>query len=171
MFHNVFGYHFNALSFALLDSDALGIGWKVLELIEAFTDPDAGWPGTQSQASTGQTPEKPGRCIHYSNTLESTVTKKQKLEQTWIGKKNRPRLEARMFLEDPEKSYLAQYRVKEGNALAVESAETSDSLRSLRSLRLSDPVDLFKRVVRRSSSPSVGGWLETIPWRSLPVTI
>jgi hypothetical protein len=41
---NVFGCHFNALSFALLDSDALGFGQKVLELIGALADPDAGWP-------------------------------------------------------------------------------------------------------------------------------
>jgi energy-coupling factor transporter ATP-binding protein EcfA2 len=41
---NVFGCHFNALSFELLDSDALGFGQKVLELIEAIADPDAGWP-------------------------------------------------------------------------------------------------------------------------------
>jgi adenine-specific DNA-methyltransferase len=74
------------------------------------------------------------------------MNKKQKLELTWIGKENRPRLEPRILLEDPEKSYHAQYRVKEGKALTAEntkSAETSDSLRSLRSLRLNDPGDLF----------------------------
>jgi tetratricopeptide (TPR) repeat protein len=41
---NVFGCHFNQLSFSLLDSDALGFGQKVLELIETLADPDAGWP-------------------------------------------------------------------------------------------------------------------------------
>lgn len=41
---NVFGCHFNTLSFDLLDSDALGFGLKVLELIDALADPDAGWP-------------------------------------------------------------------------------------------------------------------------------
>ena len=41
---NVFGCHFNALSFELLDSDALGFGQKVLELIENLADPDVGWP-------------------------------------------------------------------------------------------------------------------------------
>ena len=30
------------------------------------------------------------------------MTKKQKLELTWIGKENRPRLEPRILLEDPE---------------------------------------------------------------------
>jgi adenine-specific DNA-methyltransferase len=36
---------------------------------------------------------------------------KHKLELTWIGKENRPRLEPRILLEDPEKSYHAQHRV------------------------------------------------------------
>jgi adenine-specific DNA-methyltransferase len=36
---------------------------------------------------------------------------RQKLELTWIGKENRPRLEPRILLEDPEKSYHAPHRV------------------------------------------------------------
>ena len=39
------------------------------------------------------------------------MTKKQKLELTWIGKENRPKLEPRILLEDPEKSYHAAHRV------------------------------------------------------------
>ena len=39
--------------------------------------------------------------------------KKQKLELTWIGKENRPRLEPRILLEDPAKSYHAPHRVTE----------------------------------------------------------
>ncbi len=38
-------------------------------------------------------------------------TTKTKLELTWIGKENRPGLEPRILLEDPEKSYHAQHRV------------------------------------------------------------
>jgi adenine-specific DNA-methyltransferase len=38
---------------------------------------------------------------------------KQKLELTWIGKENRPRLEPRILLEDPERSYHAPHRVTE----------------------------------------------------------
>jgi adenine-specific DNA-methyltransferase len=33
------------------------------------------------------------------------MTKKQKLELTWIGKENQPKLEPRILIEDPEKSY------------------------------------------------------------------
>lgn len=39
------------------------------------------------------------------------MTNKTKLELTWIGKENRPRLEPRILLEDPEKSYHAPHRV------------------------------------------------------------
>jgi adenine-specific DNA-methyltransferase len=39
------------------------------------------------------------------------MAKNQKLELTWIGKENRPRLEPRILLEDPEKSHHAKHRV------------------------------------------------------------
>ncbi len=41
--------------------------------------------------------------------------KKQKLELTWIGKEKRPKLEPRILLEDPEKSYHAKHRVTEND--------------------------------------------------------
>ncbi len=41
------------------------------------------------------------------------MTKKQKLELTWIGKENRPKLEPRILIEDPERSYHAKHRVSE----------------------------------------------------------
>ena len=40
---------------------------------------------------------------------------KQKLELTWIGKEKRPRLEPRILLEDPEKSYHAKHRVTDND--------------------------------------------------------
>ena len=43
------------------------------------------------------------------------MTKKQKLELTWIGKENRPRLEPRILVEDPEKSYHAKHRITDNN--------------------------------------------------------
>jgi adenine-specific DNA-methyltransferase len=39
------------------------------------------------------------------------MTKKPKLELTWIGKDRRPRLEPRILLEEPEKSHHAKHRV------------------------------------------------------------
>lgn len=41
------------------------------------------------------------------------MTKKQKLELTWVDKDKRPRLEPRILLEDAEKSYRAAHRVSE----------------------------------------------------------
>jgi adenine-specific DNA-methyltransferase len=43
------------------------------------------------------------------------MAQKQKLELTWIGKENRPRLEPRILLEDAEKSYHASERVTEND--------------------------------------------------------
>jgi len=41
------------------------------------------------------------------------MSKKQKLELTWIGKEHRPRLEPRILMEEPDKSHHAAYRVTE----------------------------------------------------------
>lgn len=43
------------------------------------------------------------------------MTKKQKLELTWIGKDQRPRLEPRILLEDDSKSYHAKHRISNGD--------------------------------------------------------
>ncbi len=43
------------------------------------------------------------------------MSKKQKLELTWVGKENRPRLEPRILIEDTEKSYHAAARVTEND--------------------------------------------------------
>lgn len=43
-------------------------------------------------------------------------TRKQKLELTWIGKDIRPKLEPRILLEDPEKSYHAAHRVTDADS-------------------------------------------------------
>jgi adenine-specific DNA-methyltransferase len=40
---------------------------------------------------------------------------RNRLELTWIGKDERPRLEPRILLEDPELSYSAPHRVTEGD--------------------------------------------------------
>lgn len=43
------------------------------------------------------------------------MSQKQKLELTWVGKENRPRLEPRILLENPEKSYHAAHRVSDAD--------------------------------------------------------
>jgi len=40
------------------------------------------------------------------------VNQKTKLELTWIRKENRPKLEPRILLEDPEKFYHVPHRVR-----------------------------------------------------------
>lgn len=44
------------------------------------------------------------------------MANKTKLELTWIGKENRPRLEPRILIEEPEKSYHARQRISDSDA-------------------------------------------------------
>ena len=41
------------------------------------------------------------------------MTNKTKLELTWIGKENRPRLEPRILIDDPDKSHHASHRTSD----------------------------------------------------------
>ncbi len=59
--------------------------------------------------------------------------RKQKLELTWIGKENRPRLEPRILLEDPSRSYHAAHRVSE-NDLFDNRLIFGDNLLALKAL-------------------------------------
>ena len=64
------------------------------------------------------------------------MAKKQKLELTWVGKDERPKLEPRILIEDPDKSYHAKVRhgdddifdnilIKGDNLLALKALEQS----------------------------------------------
>lgn len=59
--------------------------------------------------------------------------KHQRLELTWIGKDARPKLEARILLEDPAKSYHAKHRVSE-NDLFDNRLIFGDNLLALKAL-------------------------------------
>jgi len=61
------------------------------------------------------------------------MTHKQKLELTWIGKENRPRLEPRVLLEDPEKSFHAAHRMTD-NDLFDNRLIYGDNLLALKAL-------------------------------------
>jgi len=50
------------------------------------------------------------KCASYKE-----MSNKQKLELTWIGKDARPKLEPRILLEDPARSYHAKHRVMEND--------------------------------------------------------
>src|ERR1039458_958811 len=61
------------------------------------------------------------------------MTNKQKLELTWIGKENRPKLEPRILLEDPPQSYHAAQRVT-GNDIFDNRLIFGDNLLALKAL-------------------------------------
>jgi len=61
------------------------------------------------------------------------MTKKPKLELTWIGKDQRPKLEPRILLHDPDKSYHAKQRVTE-NDLFDNRLIFGDNLLALKAL-------------------------------------
>lgn len=61
------------------------------------------------------------------------MTAKQKLELTWIGKDQRPRLEPRILLEEPARSYHANQRVT-GNDLFDNRLIKGDNLLALKAL-------------------------------------
>lgn len=48
---NVFGAHFNELSFEMLEDDAIAFGSQVLELVEAIADQENGWPRKEKKGS------------------------------------------------------------------------------------------------------------------------
>lgn len=61
------------------------------------------------------------------------MTKKQKLELTWIGKETRPKLEPRILLEEPDKSYHAAHRVSK-NDIFDNRLISGDNLLALKAL-------------------------------------
>lgn len=61
------------------------------------------------------------------------MAKKQKLELTWIGKENRPKLEPRILLEDATKSYHAKHKVTDSD-LFDNRLIFGDNLLALRAL-------------------------------------
>jgi adenine-specific DNA-methyltransferase len=46
---------------------------------------------------------------------EIVANRKTRLELTWIGKDNRPKLEPRILIEDPDRSYHSPHRVNDGD--------------------------------------------------------
>jgi len=56
-----------------------------------------------------------------------------KLELTWIGKENRPRLEPRILLDDPVRSYHSKHRVTDQD-LFDNRLISVDNLRALKTL-------------------------------------
>ena len=72
---------------------------------------------------------------------------KQKLELTWIGKDQRPRLEPRILLEDPARSYHAKQRVTD-NDLFDNRLIKGDNLLALKALERSEERRVGKECCR-----------------------
>ena len=93
---------------------------------------------------------------------------KTKLELTWIGKENRPKLEPRILLEDPVKSYHAAHRVTDSdifdnrlihadNLLALKALDQVAYVRFASVYKQFEDATQFKEIVnmlRRRSSKS-----------------
>ena len=63
------------------------------------------------------------------------MSKKQKLELTWIGKEVRPKLEPRILLEEPARSYHAKFRVKGANPQITQITQIFTDSNSKNNLR------------------------------------
>ncbi|HOY79367.1 MAG TPA: hypothetical protein PLN33_16240 [Hyphomonadaceae bacterium] len=48
---NVFGAHFKAISFEMLDTDAVAFAKQVEALVDALTHPNHGWPSNDNSGS------------------------------------------------------------------------------------------------------------------------
>ena len=81
------------------------------------------------------------------------TSKKQKLELTWIGKEHRPRLEPRILLEEPERSYHAAHRVTEGD-LFDNKLIHGDNLRALK-VGLEREIKEMDRLIREARRNAV----------------
>ncbi|MFO1234032.1 MAG: DNA methyltransferase [Rivihabitans pingtungensis] len=93
---------------------------------------------------------------------------KQKLELNWIGKEKRPKLEARILLEDPEKSYHATHRVTENdifdnrlifgdNLLALKALEQEFS-GSVKCVFIDPPYNTGRRSITTMGWSTPSGW-------------
>ncbi len=72
-----------------------------------------------------------GLVVH--NGTKYMTKQKTKLELTWVGKENRPKLEPRILIEDPEKSYHAAQRHSE-NDIFYNRLIFGDNLLALKAL-------------------------------------
>ena len=73
---------------------------------------------------------------------------KSRLELTWIGKENRPRLEPRVLLEDPGRSYHAKRRVSDHD-IFDNRLIFSDNLLALKALERAPNAGALRQVIVR----------------------
>ena len=81
-----------------------------------------------------------------------SVSKKTKLELTWIGKEHRPRLEPRILLEEPDKSHHAKFRVREPQILTTKSTENTKGKNAASAPGTDQPGDIFDNMLIRGDN-------------------
>jgi adenine-specific DNA-methyltransferase len=100
------------------------------------------------------------------------INRKQKLELTWIGKENRPKLEPRILLEDREKSYHAPHRVTDNdrfdnrlifgdNLLALKALEQEFS-RKIKCIYIDPPYNTGSAFEHYDDGVEHSIWLSTM---------
>ena len=111
------------------------------------------------------------------------MAKKGKLELTWVGKDDRPRLEPRILIEDPKKSYHAKERrsdddvfdnilIKGDNLLALKALE-QEYFGKVRCIYIDPPFNTFSAFNHYDDGVEHSLWLSllrerlTILWRLL----
>jgi len=101
--------------------------------------------------------------------------KKTKLELTWIGKENRPKLEPRILIEDPEKSYHAAQRHSESdifdnilihgdNLLALKALE-QEFTGKIRCIYIDPPFNTQQAFEHYDDGVEHSLWLSMMKWR------
>jgi hypothetical protein len=75
---NAFGAHFKAISFELLDADAVGFAKHVVQLVDALTHPEHGWPSNDKSGSYWRN-SADYRRLHPLKKARPPMNKKQGL--------------------------------------------------------------------------------------------
>jgi adenine-specific DNA-methyltransferase len=106
------------------------------------------------------------------------MTKKTKLELTWPGKDERPKLEPRILIEDPAKSYHAQVRregdifdnmlIKGDNLLALKALE-QDYAGSIKCVFIDPPYNTGSAFEHYDDGIEHSMWLSLIRDRLLEI--
>ena len=102
---NQVGAHHNVQGMAVSDADVRTFAELTAQLVECLVCRVCGQipsKSTGAHLSMFVRAQAHGADVAVAVGVRSTMSGKQRLELTWIGKENRPRLEPRILLEDPD---------------------------------------------------------------------
>jgi len=98
------------------------------------------------------------------------MTKKQKLELTWIGKHKQPVLEPRILIEDPDKSYGDSHTVNmliHGDNLLALKALEQDYADKIKCIYIDPPYNTGARIKSDGESVGYEDGLEHSEWLNM----